>query len=634
MLRSMYSGVAGLKSHQIRMDVIGNNIANVNTTGFKKSRVNFYDTLYQVSKGPSAPTTNRGGVNGQAVGLGVAVASIDTITTSGGTQTTNKMSDLMINGNGYFILQGNTPQDLYYTRAGNFDFDPTGRFVNTSNGMQVMGYIYDTITMKLRQNMEAININSLKSMGAKETSALFMENNLDARKTSLDTPHPITQKIFDSLGIEHNLTMLCSKASTSIGPASLTMNAAGHYCEWPLVSGVSAIAEYEYSLDGGKTWTTCSATDPTHPVSISGGNARLALESTQNYTGSNVMVRVREDVASGRPASNAVAADADYTGTGTSADATLAVTSNSLTITPTAGNAANDYQYSLDGGRTWIDITDGNLTQNFTDGYYPAGSIKIRLIDDGSGQPSGTVESTAAVGTPPTGLALTTAVPANVWRIDMAVDGTPYSGTGVYVFFDTNGKYLGFRTENGGTWSSAPPTAFENNTFTINNIDYSATGATPGSITIDFTSLTQYGKESGAWAGKTDASNPEGKGYGPGQLDSYTIDQYGVITGIYSNGITRTLAQLQTAVFDNPAGLTAAGQNLFRESINSGSAQITEKIGEGSHGEVSPGTLEMSNVDLSEEFTNMIVTQRGFQANSRIITTSDQMLEELLSLKR
>lgn len=141
MMRSLYSGVSGLRNHQTRMDVIGNNIANVNTVGFKRNRVSFQDMLYQNIRGASASGAGvgAGGTNPAQVGLGVTVGSIDTIHTQGSSQTTGKMSDLMLQGDGFFILSdGAAVPNYYYTRAGNFEFDEQGFLVNPANGYYVM----------------------------------------------------------------------------------------------------------------------------------------------------------------------------------------------------------------------------------------------------------------------------------------------------------------------------------------------------------------------------------------------------------------------------------------------------------------------------------------------------------------
>ena len=143
MMRSLYSGVSGLQNHQIRMDVIGNNISNVNTIGFKKGRVNFQDMLSQSMQGAARPTEDLGGVNPKQVGLGMTVASIDTIHTQGSLQTTGVATDIAVQGNGFFIMKNGEKE--FFTRAGAFGIDEAGTFVNPANGMKVQGWMAETV---------------------------------------------------------------------------------------------------------------------------------------------------------------------------------------------------------------------------------------------------------------------------------------------------------------------------------------------------------------------------------------------------------------------------------------------------------------------------------------------------------
>jgi len=146
-LRSMYSGVSGMRGFQVKLDVIGNNIANVNTAGFKGSRVMFKDILSQTTAGVSAPTDTSGGVNAKQIGLGVAIASIDVIHTPGSAMTTNNPLDLRIDGDGYFAVKQNDDQEVpYLTRAGNFALDPLNRLVN-ADGLFVTDTAGEVITL-------------------------------------------------------------------------------------------------------------------------------------------------------------------------------------------------------------------------------------------------------------------------------------------------------------------------------------------------------------------------------------------------------------------------------------------------------------------------------------------------------
>ena len=179
MMRSLYSGVSGLKNHQTRMDVVGNNISNVNTTGFKSSRVTFSDTLSQTLSGASAPTENRGGTNPKQIGLGSATSAIDTLFTDGSVQSTGVNTDLCLSGNGLFIVKdGNLS---YYTRNGNFKFDKEGYYVN-SDGLKVQGWSATTPGDAINTNGQPseICIPAGKTMAASATKVATFSKNLDA----------------------------------------------------------------------------------------------------------------------------------------------------------------------------------------------------------------------------------------------------------------------------------------------------------------------------------------------------------------------------------------------------------------------------------------------------------------------
>ena len=184
MMRSLFSGVSGLKSHQTRMDTIGNNIANVNTTGFKSSRTTFADTLSQTLTGASAPSDNLGGTNPKQIGLGTGVASIDTIFTDGSVQSTGKNTDLCLSGNGLFVVKKGS--ETYYTRDGAFEFDAKGNYVLPSSGLYVQGWTATNGSLNTSGAAGNITIPAGKSMASSPTKVATYTNNLDA-STSLIT---------------------------------------------------------------------------------------------------------------------------------------------------------------------------------------------------------------------------------------------------------------------------------------------------------------------------------------------------------------------------------------------------------------------------------------------------------------
>lgn len=463
MMRSLYSGVSGMQNHQTRMDVIGNNISNVNTYGFKRGRVNFQDMISQQLNGAARPTEELGGVNPKEVGLGMSVASIDNIFTQGNLQSTGVTTDIAIQGSGFFVMQSG--ENTYYTRNGDFSLDRDGTLVNPANGMRVQGWMAQEANGEMVVSTAATPTDLVIPVGAKdlahETANVNYACNLDKRMPEivegaseadvLKGTWGTEQEIYDSFGNVHLLSVTFTKV-------------------------------------------------PGTPNSWQG------------------VVQVDAD-------------NAEYTQ-----------------------------------ARTGIGTTDG-VENTFIVNFDNMGYLQ-------------SVTDTAGNVTNPEGLA-SLQVSYTVPESNADENGNPYRQT-----FNLNL----------GTIGSAK-----------NTITQSASKATTKAFYQD--------------------------GYALGYLDTFRIDSSGVITGVYSNGTTRTIGQLAMASFTNERGLEKAGDNTYVESINSGMANIGES-GTAGRGSMLAGTLEMSNVDLTEQFTDMIVTQRGFQANSSTIRTADTLLETVLGLKR
>ena len=466
MMRSLFSGVSGLQNHQTRMDVIGNNISNINTTGFKRGRVGFQDILYQQLQGAARPTEDLGGVNPKEVGLGMSIASIDTLHVQGSLQTTGVQTDLAIVGNGFFILDDTGKQ--LFTRAGAFSVDSDGIMVNPANGMKVQGWMAREVegytVLDVSRPVEQIEIPVGGKDPARATTLVNFACNLDKRIPELPenptgdqvlrSTWSTTIDVYDSFGDKHVLQV-----------------------EFTRVPGTA------------NSWNADVNVDP------------------QNEVQTNATIGFGEE--------------------------------------PPAAGGPTTFIVNFSNNGTLLSAEDG------------AGNVS------GAG---GQVQMNVAYD-------VQTATPNE--------DGTPV------------------RQE-----------------FVLNL-------GTVGGFT---NSLTQYAESSSSKAVEQD-------GRTMGYLDNFTIDSSGIITGIFSNGSTRTLAQVAIATFTNQGGLEKAGDNTFRVSNNSGLANIGPS-GIAGKGKIIAGTLEMSNVDMAEQFVDMIVTQRGFQANSRTIQTADQLLQELLTLKR
>lgn len=212
-MRSMFSAVSSLKAHQLRMDVIGNNIANVNTVGFKSSRVTFQEVFNQTLKGAGRPQEGgRGGTNPQQVGLGISVSSMDTFHTRGSAERTDKNTDVMINGDGFFMVSDSKDgANKNYTRAGNFYVDTTGNLV-TANGYHVLGYNMDE-DGKFTDELGGIQISKSVSSEPKATDKVAFDGNINsdidpaAGAGNDGGTFNSTMKVFDSLGNEHDIEL-------------------------------------------------------------------------------------------------------------------------------------------------------------------------------------------------------------------------------------------------------------------------------------------------------------------------------------------------------------------------------------------------------------------------------------------
>ena len=520
MMRSMFAGVSGLKTHQVRMDIIGNNIANVNSAGYKSSRATFQDMLSQTMRAATAPTASSGGTNPHQIGLGVQLGSIDVKHTQGNTQSTGYITDLAIEGEGFFVLgQG---ENRLYTRAGMFGLDngTEGNLVSLVNGQRVLGYKADQDgVIDTNSSLEPMYISASETITPRATDTVFFSGNLDNRY-SVGESVSRTVQVYDSRGREQTIVV------------DLTQNGDNEWqwsADWLLVSD-------SIPMDNDKI--------------VNNGEYKVERSLDPEYDGKLVLfyeVQDPDDPDDPDTPIKEVVAFSD----------------------------ADSVDNSVE-GRVWTvaGTNDPAIQFEFEAALEENENMPVYASSDGGR------------------LFLTTRKPVD-------------SGGGT-IKFNKDGSFLAVTG---------------NNKLPLNLVN-----AEDLEIELDFTEFTQYAD---TFTGKFLGQN----GYTSGALESYAIDQNGVIVGSFSNGLTRALGQVALARFANPAGLQRSGGTMFSDTPNSGDAQIGA-AGIPGYGQIAPSALEMSNVDLSEEFTEMIITQRGFQANSRIITTSDEMLQELVNLKR
>lgn len=511
MMRSLYSGVAGLKTHQTKMDVIGNNIANVNTVGFKASNVNFSDLLYQTTKTASAANDATGttGTNAKQIGIGTKVASITTtVGTSGGSQNTDNALDCMINGDAFYVVKYGG--ELRYTKAGSFFVDGSGTLC-TAAGAAVMGWGTNEaqVNEDIAQGKEAQAIGIVRTavkpltvMSAENltsapqaTTNCYLKGNVDSTDPELQTKNGVAMQVnfYDKLGNSYNMQLkLTSKVDTN-----------------------NQIIDGQYDV---------------------------AVSDIVDKDGQSIFWQYKKD------ANGNTTEEKELTTIGTNG-VTFGGVTYTATIDPATYTAGQTQSFNLTPGAALSTLNFNAATGKF-DTVLPSG---------------------ASTSTEPETLTLT--------KLSDAYED----------------------------------------------------------VKIDFSTITQYaanGKCSlQAQRGMSDGSGT-GAGRAMGKMTGLSVDEGGKIYGSYDNGETKLLGQISVATFANATGLESVGNSMFATTQNSGDFDGIGQDVQEAGGSISTGVLEMSNVDLSSEFTNMITTQRGFQANSRIITTSDSMLEELINLKR
>lgn len=649
MMRSLFAGVSGLRNHQTRMDVIGNNIANVNTTGFKASRVNFQDILSQTMQGASQPQGNRGGTNPMQVGLGVGIASIDTLFTPGSYQTTGKPTDLSIQDDGFFILANGNQR--FYTRAGNFDFDVEGNYLVPGTGLKVMGWMPDgTGVIKTNSDPTAIQIPVGSMMKAQKTSSITFGKNLSASATKTGTAAERIQadndkKAADIAKAKADADLLTanndlatantakSKADVDLVKATAAKKAAddAKTAIDDAVAAITAAVTAANTQVGTPNLANATALQTAAATAVAKANAAVTLSTTDTASVANQLktlvgaLKTAADAAVANPTDGPTATNAQTAATSaetygtTTAQTTANTAANNAATIKTGADAAATLATSNQQGAVATQQTAALAAATAKDNAEKAAAAVKAAYDESSNVPmqvsvydsqgnlynlSGNFMKNAD----------------NTWTFTPSgkiVDKSGktvanVTGTPSTIKFDANGEYDSLNTIA--------------NSITIDPAGGPYSGAGPFTVNLDFAAMKQFGSESTAKATGQD-------GWTDGTLNGVSINSSGIIVGSFTNGKTKDLARVALAVFNNPAGLIKNGSNMYSASNNSGLPDVGES-GTGGRGTFSGGTLEMSNVDLAQEFSNMIITQRGFQANSKIITTTDEMLEQLANLKR
>lgn len=568
MMRSLYSGVAGLKTHQTRMDVIGNNIANVNTTAYKSSSMTFSELMSQTTQKASGAnaTTGVGGTNAKQIGLGVKAGAINTaITTQGSAQSTGNPFDIMITGDNFFVVSNGS--ENFFTRDGSFYVDGAGNLAMTSTGYNVMGWGVDKTTGNIKQDtVTALRIMSSANMTyppeattKANISGILDQNDKDVTSANGKT---VNLNLFDARGYSYT--------------AKFTFKQSG------------GDKTNEYSLELNKILDSTGKEIDISGITFGEQNLEQTLSSklslnTDSYKWDDATKTLQTTAT---PPETVAGLDKIF--------------KNGVLITDK--DKAEEVQKNLDAiakAYGYEGSTDEFL-KLYTTGK--AGQVTVQnMLENMSKNMTGDD------------------ILPKAKNEELTMTGRKFDGAKV-VFDKDSGKLQ----------------SINNSTTNLSTtLNFPASMGNFSNITIDLSECTNYDNKGTSTVGAT-SGDLDGLGTGrrSGDMIGVSIQKDGMIYASYDNGMTKLLGQIATAAFANASGLEKEGDNLYSATLNSGEFDgIGVDITAGG-GYMSTGQLEMSNVDLSSEFTEMITTQRGFQANSRIITVSDTLLEELTNLKR
>lgn len=530
MVRSLYSGVAGMMAQQTRMDVIGNNISNVGTYGYKSSRATFRDVYYQTKSGATAAGSNSGGTNATQIGYGSKLSSVDVNHSQSIMTSTGYTMDCAITGEGYFQVM-DSDGNIFYTKAGMFDIDAEGNLVD-ANGNFVLG-----------------------SKGY---------------PNSLANSAPGSDKISISLPYE---TATVSSASTSINGNKVSISS----------------SNTNNSGNVGITFATTTAlpVGQKAEATVTSNSIVIKLNASETFNSLEELNRVVNDAI-------------------TKANGNVAHDAGDFTI------SLDDASAFSNGGIKGSEIVGTNFGVNLGSVTLPAPFSSYCSVKSVGNKFSGdTVNADMSF-----------ALDANN---NLTITVGDYTATLTAEQIETSGTVM--LKKNGSELDSFTITYPSYSTITSNNLQNQQPVSAVMTPTEDSKDLglgsSTFALTGGTSGGEQTAAN----------LTGIAVGQNGVITGIHPSLGQIELGRIDLATFVNPAGLTQEGDTYFSVSANSGTPLLSI-AGENGTGAIAAGTLEASNVDLSQEFSDMITTQRAFQACSRIITVSDTMLEELINLKR
>ena len=678
MMRSLFSGVAGLKTHQTRMDVIGNNIANVNTTAYKSQNMVFSDLLYQTTQAASGANANtgRGGINPRQIGLGSKTGAISTaITSQGSAQSTNNPWDVMLEGNSFFIVSDGSQN--FFTRDGAFTVDGAGNLVMANLGYTVMGWQVNPETGEIQKDVvSALQVMKRENQESspEATTMGYIAGILDKTDPNINSSSGLLRTIpfYDAQGYRYT--------------AQFSFRGIGSEDEFRVKlediwdeTGVSLVKKYglnnieqiaNFGGSGVKETTTLYTMDKNATFDgVDTYNLTIAFDTLLDGYANNSML-----MAAGKGNVTVTSPAVGGTVTAGAADSVtvhgkVSLKKEQLEAEPynliyndkdgkyyqkvdgqplgTPIETADDWQAALKKMKGLEGVENVTVSPT-TDGEQ--GEMTIEFDAKFTPLQNATLKDTSSFGIEFKMPDQEKEILSQIYHLEDG-DGKTYKISQILPTTDGKAQITETETFQGmslvfdhktGMFSYIGSPGNETATLTFNGSAASLDGTTIDlgqfrNIEIDFSQVKNLGNGQKSTIEMTNGSRENsalGAGRAPGELIGIEIGTDGRITATYSNGLSKLLGQIAVAEFANASGLSKAGNNLYSATMNSGEFDGTGKDVTESGGSMTSGVLEMSNVDLSSEFTTMITTQRGFQANSRIITTSDTLLEELVNLKR
>jgi len=700
------------------MDVIGNNIANVNTVGYKSSRVTFEESMAQLLSGSSRPPGDGGGINPMQVGLGMNIGSIDTRLSQGNLESTGQITDLSIEGKAFFAVSDG--QGTYYSRNGAFQFDSQGYMVLPTNGMVLQGKMADsqgtfqpgtpitnvripfndqsparaTTEVKFARNLDsdsyakgsilytqkflhhAQDVDLLTSLsdskgvelGMKEGDLLTFSTNVGGTAVSttmLVQSDTTTQDLADSLQSFLRSASVGSGIATTVEAVTMADDADLRGA-FTIYGNTSAIDNLQITSDRpisspkitkafsvpstipAGTVQLAVTTDTLRAPAIAGSDAASSdlMEELFDSNGNSLGLEDGDEInvrgtIGGTPANN-VTPLVFTTGVTTMRELLDKIKDN-FKLPDRDGTPADNLSVSTNPAGTDDNIPDGSIViRGMPESAFALGSVVINASNSNNASPSpnnfsanmNATELRTATDSQVTETSITVFdeqgaehtvtmrfTPTNrpsewLWDVSLGGQETVTGGQKGSLTFGQDGSVGSFTFDDAGSYLEFDP---GNGSRTV-RVDLDVGGAK------DFTGLTQF-------RSATTASAIGQDGYTMGRLRNISIGEDGIITGSFTNGTSKDLAQILVVDFTNPGGLQRVKDSVYTTSSNSGDP-IFGAPGTQSSSNIKPGALELSNVELAQEFTDMITTQRGYQANARVITVSDSLLEELVNLKR